>query len=181
MGVVQSRSACKPPVLRGGCFGQTSTPLTKYPVEDSDALDKPAACESAAGEPVSGRPVAWVDRPDQRVGAVDGLPWLFPSPTGPVFASTIFQNVCGNRAVCPGCNSTSADERGTVFQCCKTTVCSRCTARACLYQAERHKLDLTKHLSSSGRVLEGVVCPACKTRERVGFPVNGNYARIATK
>ena len=103
---------------------------------------------------------------------------MFPDPAGPAHASTVFMNVFGNNVTCAACGSLSTDYRGTVFQCCKTVACSRCTVKACLGPAERLKLDLHKHLSASGRVLEGVVCPACNKREPVGFPVNGNYGRI---
>jgi hypothetical protein len=185
----------------GVCCLHRGPPPTKYPVEELDEIKKPGAATpgaatpgaampgaampgaaipgawstrsgtTAAGVPVAGRPLVGV-------GAVENLPWIFPDPAGPAHASTVFMNVFGNNVTCAACGSLSTDYRGTVFQCCKTVACSRCTVKACLGPAERLKLDLHKHLSASGRVLEDVVCPACSKRERVGFPVNGNYGRI---
>ena len=166
----------------GLCSVRRAPPPTKYIFEDVDEIKKqaagkaaaagtPAAWTPAAGTPVAGTPVA-------RVGAVENLPWLFPDPAGPGHASTFFMNVFGNNVTCAACGNSPTDYRGTLFKCCEKVACSRCTVKACLGPAERLKLDLHKHLSASGRVLENVVCPACKKREHVGFPVNGNYGRV---
>jgi len=175
MGIVLSKSEGSLDNLltfRRGCFGRSTEPLTKYPIEEAGGDDPRKA---VTGTPAQGYCVAGELGLG---GSVDSLPWLFPDPFGPGRASTIFMNVWGNNVVCSACQNVSTDYRGTVFQCCKAVLCSRCTVRACLGPAERLRLDIHKDLSSSGRVLERVGCPACKSPENVGFPVNGNYGRI---
>lgn len=150
------------------------------PVKNADRPKKwnrDAGIVVVLGSPVPGAVSSATGRP-RLAGTIDELPWLFPDKDGPAHTSTICMNVWGNNVVCAACNTLASDYRGTVFQCCKAVVCSRCTVRACLGPAERLRLDLHRSLSGSGRVLEGVLCPSCNTRESVGFPVNGNYGRI---
>lgn len=166
-----SRSAKRP--SEGGKSGKAlddgvASVVLGCPVIHSGSAARPPAFPGAdpASVPASG------------AGTVDGLLWLFPEKDGPALASTIFMNVWGENVKCAACKALSMDYRGTVFQCCKAVVCSRCATRACLVPAERLRLDLNRSLTGSGRVLERVVCPLCKKPERVGFPVNGNYGRL---
>jgi hypothetical protein len=133
---------------------------------------------------VSGMPVWGVAQnlimDNYRPSPVDRLPWLFPESGGRQSADTIFLNVSGNTSVCStsACRSPAILRTGTKFACCGVVVCSDCTDRSCSEVAEKLRLNLRKDLVGSGRVLEGVECPACCASVSVGFPLNHKFKQI---
>jgi hypothetical protein len=108
---------------------------------------------------------------------LNALPLLF-SVKGQQTTETIYMSVTNWDGACPACHRIAYDNRGTVFRCCGTMVCSKCTDIACSNSAERLHLDLRRTLTNSGRVLQKVHCPACKAVGDVGFPINSEFRKV---
>lgn len=105
---------------------------------------------------------------------VKSLPLLFND--GELGCRTLYMNVKRNTSRCVACELPPSDACGTLFACCGCVVCSRCTNEACADKAERIRVDVLD-LVKSGRILEGVACPACRVRGGVGFPINQLFGK----
>lgn len=124
--------------------------------------------------------VSFSSRPAMVEGYPDplsALPLLF-SFKGQQTTETIYMSVTNWDGACPACHRIAYDYRGTVFRCCETMVCSKCTNIVCSNAAERMHLDLHKTLNNSGRVLKNVKCPACNVPNDVGFPINSEFNKV---
>ena len=143
-----------------------------FPAAAFPAAGAAAAAEAGAAFPAAGAAAA---------GPVDTLPWLFPAAwSSQPKTDTIYMNLKDFFDRCEACGKLSRDHRGTHFRCCGALVCSVCTDEACSDAAERLRIDLRKSLANSGRVLDGVRCPSCRTPSAsVGFPFNSWFDRKA--
>lgn len=121
----------------------------------------------------SSRPAMVEGSPDP----LSALPLLFTPSKRQQTTETIYMSVTNWDGACPACHRMAYDYRGTIFRCCGSMVCSKCTDIACSNAAERMHLDLRKTLNNSGRVLQNVKCPACKAASDVGFPINSEFCK----